>query len=157
MIADIQRQIAAAKAGNSPRIAPAPSPKGKTQPAVVGERTTQEIAFNCVVPGNNGKGGLLRAHWTERGRLLGQYEWMVTAARLRPMAGPIRLELVRYSIGPQMDFDNLVSTGKLLVDALVRCQILEDDKPAVIAQRDYRQAKAPGKDCQRTIIRLIPL
>jgi hypothetical protein len=41
MTADIQRQIAAAKANTAPPSARTPSPKGKTQPAVVGERTDE--------------------------------------------------------------------------------------------------------------------
>lgn len=138
----------------TPRKPPAP-PKESSPPNEADR--TQEIAFNCIVPGNNGPNGLIRAHWTERGRLIGIYEWVITAARLQSMTGPVRLELTRYSIGPQMDYDNLVSTGKLLIDALVRCQILEDDKPAVIAERDYKQVRAAGKGYQRTIIRLIPL
>lgn len=118
---------------------------------------SQEITFNSLVPGNNGPNGLLRMGWRKRQRLAAEYEWVVAAARLVPMTGPVRLELVRYTIGGQLDFDNLVSTGKLPIDAIVRCGILPDDNPAVIAERDYRQERAEGKGYQRTVIRLIPL
>lgn len=137
-------------APRSPKSPPAPvaSPTGQEK---------QEVVFSTVVPGNNGTRGLLRIHWTQRQRLALSYEYIVHAARLAPMPGPVRLELVRYSTGPPMDYDNLVSTGKLLVDALVRCGVLPDDKPAVIAERHYSQQRAEGKDTQRTVIRLTQL
>lgn len=162
MVDHIRAQLAAQgiappkgqKVAQVQRKPPAPT---KDTKAPVAAAEAQEIAFNEVVPGNNGAGGLLRSHWTRKRRLLASYEWVVGAARLAPMLGPVRLELVRYSIGPSMDYDNLVSTGKLLVDAIVRCGILPDDKPAVIAERDYRQVRTNDKASQRTVIRLIPL
>jgi hypothetical protein len=140
-----------------PRNAPAPSPKGKTQPAAVGERITQEITFPGKVPGNNGANGLLRMHWRKRLEHQKAYWLHVLAAGLQPMVGPVRFELVRYSIGPLMDFDNLVSTGKCTTDALVRAGILPDDNPTIIAERSYTQERAESQAAQRTVIRLIPL
>ncbi len=118
---------------------------------------SQEITFLGKVPGNNGAGGLLRMHWRARGKLADDYQYIAAMARLQPMAGPIRLELVRYSTGRPSDFDNLVSTGKLILDAIVKAGILPDDNPAVIAERSYTQERAASKDQQRTVIRLIPL
>lgn len=123
--------------------------------AVIGK--SQEISFDGRVPGNNGPGGLLRLHWRKRQKLADAYLLRVKCAGLRPMAGPVRLELVRYSIGRQSDFDNLVSTGKGTTDALVRCGILPDDNPTVIAERSYTQQRAASKAEQRTVIRLIQL
>jgi hypothetical protein len=133
------------------------------RPAVVGliappaPAGVRQVVFPGRVPGNNATGGLLRLHWSRRQKLLSNYEWAVAAARLVPVTGPVRLELERHSIGTHMDYDNLVSTGKLLVDALVRQKVLPDDSPAVIAERAYTQVRAPGKAHQQTIIRLIPL
>lgn len=160
MTADVRRQLEAAGAKLPAPAARVPlkAPRSTTEPPQGPNASQgQEITFCCVVPGNNGPNGLMRAHWTERGRLIGQYEWIITAARLRHMPGPVRLELIRYSTGPQMDYDNLVSTGKLLIDALVRCRVLEDDKPTVIAERVYTQERAASKDAQRTVIRLTDL
>lgn len=117
----------------------------------------QEITFPLKVPGNNGPAGLLRLHWRLKLALQNAYTKRVWAAQLRRYVGPVRLELVRYSIGRQMDYDNLVSTGKMLVDALVRNSILPDDNPTVIAERSYTQERAESKEAQRTVIRLIPL
>lgn len=74
---------------------------------------SQEIMFSGSLPGNNGNGGLLRMHWRKRGKLLESLIIRVKCHGLRPMSGPVRLELVRYSIGRAMDYDGLVSTGKL--------------------------------------------
>lgn len=119
---------------------------------------TQEITFPGKVPGNNGAGGLLRMHWATKKKLLANY---MLAVKGRPgfarYSGPVRIELVRYSIGPEMDYDNLVSTGKLILDAIVRCGILPDDNPTVIAERSYTQERAASKAEQRTVIRLIQL
>ena len=133
------------------------------RPAVVGlvaplvPAGVRQVVFPGRVPGNNGAGGLLRLHWSRRQKLLSNYEWVAAAARLAPITGPVRLELERHSIGTHMDYDNLVSTGKLLIDALVRQKVLPDDSPAVIAERAYTQVRAAGKAYQQTIIRLIPL
>jgi hypothetical protein len=157
MTADVQRQIAAAKANTAPSRNAAPTSKGKAHPAIVSELVGQEIVFPGKVPGNNGPGGLLRLHWREKLELQNTYSRRVWAARLRRSAGPVRLELVRYSTGRHMDYDNLVSTGKLLIDAIVRCGILPDDNPTIIAERSYTQERAESKEAQRTVIRLIPL
>lgn len=133
-----------------------PAPTKDTK-APVAAAEAQEITFPGWQPGNNGPKGLLRMGWRNRQRLAQYYDWQVAAARLRAMLAPVRLELVRYSAGGQLDFDNLVSTGKYPIDAIVRAGILPDDNPAVIAERSYTQERAASKDQQRTVIRLIPL
>lgn len=157
MTAAIQKQIDAAKALPLRSAGTSPVASAKELPRAAALPQTQEMTFPGKVPGNNGAGGLLRMHWRRRLELQKGYRLQVLVAGLRPMAGPVRLELVRYSIGPQMDFDNLVSTGKSTIDALVRCGILPDDNPTIIAERSYTQERAPDKASQRTVIRLIPL
>jgi hypothetical protein len=112
------------------------------------------------VPGNNGAGGLLRMHWAAKAKLMVAYRYLARVA-IRAQharhAGPVRLELIRYSTGSAMDYDNLVSTGKLLIDALVLEKLIPDDKPAIIAQRAYTQERAASKEAQRTVIRITDL
>lgn len=155
MVEHIKRQLAAQgiapPKGQKP---PSPAPKEPREPGEAGR--SQEITFPGKVPGLNGAGGLLRMHWSKRKALGGLHGWQVRAAQLSPMAGPVRLELIRYSSGPQMDYDNLVSTGKSIVDAIVRNGILPDDNPQVIPERVYTQARC-RPDEQRTVIRLTPL
>ncbi len=130
----------------------------ETQPAFNGgAKNSTEIVFQGRVVGNNGKGGLLRMHWMAKTKLLNQYQWAVSAgAGFKKHRGPVKLELTRHSSGVEMDYDNLVSTGKLLIDAIVKAGVLPDDNQAVIAERSYRQVKAK-KDAQRTVIRITDL
>lgn len=118
---------------------------------------TTEITFQGKVAGNNGPGGLLRLHWTKKKALSERYQWQVKAQAAGVChAGPVRLELIRYSSGNNMDYDNLVSTGKVLTDSIVKCAVLPDDNPAVIVERQYTQEKCPVKN-QRTVVRIIDL
>ncbi|MCC3159698.1 hypothetical protein LJ737_20825 [Hymenobacter sp. 15J16-1T3B] len=150
--------------GKSPPRAPnnaqvprtAPKPTTDTPAPVALNQGPVFVTFTGKVPGNNGPGGLLRMHWSRRQKLLSEYEWVVSAARLPKLSGPVRLVLTRYSTGPEMDYDNLVSTGKLLIDALVNCGVLPDDSPAVIVERHYRQLRTPGPAHQKTIISISP-
>jgi hypothetical protein len=116
-----------------------------------------ELTFPGVIPGNNGPKGLLRMHFQKRKQLKERYIFYVRSLTSNRHTGPIRLELIRYSIRPVMDFDNLVSTGKILIDAIVLAGVLPDDNQSIIPQREYRVEKAATKNDQRTVIRIIDL
>jgi Holliday junction resolvase RusA-like endonuclease len=149
-----------ASSGAPPRAPqPQPAPPEAPAPEVLADEAVRLFTFFGKVPGNNGAGGLLRLHWSRRQKLLHDYEWQVAAAHRRapPLAGPVRLELTRYSTGSGMDYDNLVSTGKLLIDALVRAGVLPDDNPAVLVERTYSQCHVSRTAQQRTEIRLTHL
>ena len=138
-------------------LSPAPAPKEPREPREPEEAgRSQEITFPGKVPGLNGAGGLLRMHWRKKKQLAAAYELRLLQYRRMRFTGPVRLELVRYSIGRDMDYDNLVSTGKLLTDAIVKVGILPDDNPQVIPERVYTQARC-RPDEQRTVIRLTAL
>ncbi|MDQ6481608.1 hypothetical protein [Dyadobacter sp. LHD-138] len=66
--------------------------------------------------------------------------------------GPVRLELIRYHAGQQLDYDNLVATGKITIDSIVLAGVILDDKPAIIKERDYSQVKVKSKLDQKTVI-----
>jgi hypothetical protein len=117
----------------------------------------QEITFPGKVPGLNGAGGLLRMHWRRAQQMKKAFLLQVLAAGLRPMVGPVRFELTRYSTGREMDFENLTSTGKYPTDALVKAGILPDDNPTIIAERAYKQTRVATAAEQRTVIRLTQL
>lgn len=161
--AEYQQQYGSGKGKQAPVLPP--SRPTQTSPALsVGiedtEPTTDPLStfvFFGVIPGNNGPGGLLRMHWRKKSQLLNHYLLQVISMRRRRHSGPVRLELTRYSTGRPMDYDNLVSTGKLLIDALVRAGVLPDDNPKVIAERVYTQERAEGKAYQRTTICLTSL
>lgn len=113
---------------------------------------TTEITFPGRIPGNNGGDGLLRMKWTKKHRLLRDYNWIVASATKNRHTGPVSITLTRYSTGVEMDYDNLVSTGKLLIDAIVDQKVIADDKQSVIVERKYLQEKVKGKANQKTVI-----
>ena len=111
-----------------------------------------ELTFPGVLPGNNGSKGLLRMHWAARNKLRDQFTWLVRSLTKNKHAGKVKLQLIRYHAGISMDYDNLVSTGKLIVDSIVLANVIIDDKESIIAQRDYRQVKVKTKGEQKTVI-----
>ena len=110
------------------------------------------ITFVGKVAGLNGSGGLQRLHWSKKKKLATGYDWVVRASTTYRHSGPVHFELVRYSTGREMDYDNLVSTGKLPVDSIVRAKVIADDTPAVIVSRKYSQVRVKTAAEQRTVI-----
>lgn len=113
---------------------------------------TTEIVFRGVVPGNNGKNGLIRMNRWDRTALKNNMILTALAARNGKHPGPVRMELVRHSIGSDMDYDNLVSTGKLILDAIVKANIIIDDRKTIIVERDYSQTRAINRQSQMTVV-----
>lgn len=114
---------------------------------------TTELIFPGRIAGMNGKGGLIRTHWTQKKKMKEQYLWMVRQQTKNQHPGTVRLELIRHSAGVEMDYDNLVATGKNLVDSIVEAGVIKDDKQSIIIERDYRQVKCKILD-QKTVIRI---
>ena len=114
---------------------------------------TTEITFPGNIPGNNGPKGLLRMHFSKKHRLARDYEWVVKASTKNRHPGRVSLTLTRYSVAhKQCDYDNLVSTGKLIVDAIVNQKVIVDDNQDVIVERKYQQVKIKGVKNQKTVI-----
>ena len=121
-----------------------------------------EIIFPGSLPGNNHGGsytkkGIVGMHWRTYGKLKKQFTLIAMSCSRNRHSGPVRLELIRHSTGSQMDRDNLISTGKLLIDAIVAAGIIQDDKPAIIVESDYSQTKAINAKSQMTVIRILDI
>lgn len=90
-----------------------------------------------------GRGG--RKNW--RSQHYERKKWKALIAQYaRPYVPKVphkkaRLVITRYS-AVEPDFDGLVSGGKALIDGLVECGVLEDDKRSNIGIPDYRWEKA---------------
>ena len=112
---------------------------------------TTQITFQGKIPGMNGKVGLIRMHWTKKKKLKDMYTWLVRQATKNVHLGKVSIELIRYSSGTPMDYDNLVSTGKLIFDSIVSAGVILDDKDSIIVERKYRQEKCKILE-QRTVI-----
>lgn len=112
---------------------------------------TTVLTFPGLIKGMNGAGGLLRMNWRARKRQRDTWIWFVKGETKNRHPGKVRMDFVRYSSGVEMDYDGLVSTGKLLLDACVMAGVITDDKPSIIAEKDYRQEKCKRSE-QRTVI-----
>ncbi|CAG5001701.1 hypothetical protein DYBT9275_02724 [Dyadobacter sp. CECT 9275] len=117
---------------------------------------TTEITFPGNIPGMNGKNGLLRTNWRKRNRIRDKWIWHVKAATKNKHPGQVKLLLTRYGFSTPLDYDNLVATGKILIDAMVHAGVIVDDKPAIISEREYVQVKT-SKDGQKTVITITDL
>ena len=80
-------------------------------------------------------------HFSKKHRLARDYAFIVASATKNKHAGKVSLLLTRYSSGPEMDYDNLVSTGKLIIDAIVLRGVISDDNQQVIVERRYTYEK----------------
>lgn len=87
-------------------------------------------------------------HWRAKHRRTQTWQTKTIAAILRstfkrPIAplAKARLVLTRHS-SAEPDFDGLVHGFKPIVDALVKMEIIENDKPSVIGQPSYRYERA---------------
>lgn len=56
-----------------------------------------------------------------------------------------RLTLTRHSM-IEPDFDNLASSFKYILDGLVKCGVIQDDKPSVIGSPSFKWAKAKPRE-----------
>jgi hypothetical protein len=110
-----------------------------------------EIAFPGKTPGNNGPNGLLRMNWRKRNKLRDTYVWWVKAKTKNKHSGSVKVTLIRHCVRKMDDYDNLVSTGKILMDAIVIAGVLVDDNMDIVKDRDYQQVKA-AKNEQKTVI-----
>ncbi len=63
------------------------------------------------------------------------------------------LTLTRHS-SKEPDFDNLVTGWKVVIDALVKCGVLLDDKPSVIGESKFLWVYRPTKQGGRVTIRI---
>ena len=103
---------------------------------------------------------LLRGHWRVKHAHAMKWKLAVSLAchRFKPPR-PLTsaaLSIVRVS-SVEPDFDGLVSGGKHLIDGLVECGVLANDKSSCIGQPSYAWEKcAPRKGCVRITVEEIP-
>ncbi len=118
---------------------------------------TTTITIMEVIPGLNGPKGLKREHHHAYKKRRDKYQWTAASQTRNKHPGKVKFILTRYTIGPEMDYENLTATGKCLTDAIVRAGIIKDDSPKIIVSRDYQNVKISRKEAhqQKTTITLI--
>ncbi|RIV19742.1 hypothetical protein DYU11_22700 [Fibrisoma montanum] len=111
-----------------------------------------ELIIPEHVPSLNGKGGMLRSHWSKKTAIIKKYRWFFRSLTTNQHKGQVRMTITRMSLNPTMDYDNLVGCYKHHVDAIKAAGIITDDGPKVIVESRYEQVRALDKTQQRTLI-----
>lgn len=90
-----------------------------------------------------------RLHWRARYRenqlWLGMVQRLVATKIPEYPLPTARLVCVRYS-SQEPDYDNLTSGFKPIIDALVKCKVLKNDKMRNIGMPDFRWEKVPIRE-----------
>lgn len=105
-----------------------------------------ELIIPEKVDGLNGSKGLIRGNKFGRKSKKKTYSWLFLAQTPVKFKGKVKVRIIRSYKGTPMDFDNLVSTSKIPLDALVMAGIIEDDSMKIIGQPDYKQCKIGMKE-----------
>lgn len=109
------------------------------------------------VPSNNGAKGLLRMHWSRRGKLRDTWAWLFRAQTLNRHTGKVTIHFQHYYTGRSIsDPDNLYSTMKIPLDSLKKAGIIVDDKIEIIGHPTFEQIPAAGGRV-RTVITITDL
>ena len=121
------------------------------------------LTFNLpLAPGLNGSGGLMRLHWRKLRKLRDSFAYGILADILQlppadrsafplPMA---TVTITRVACGVRPDDDNLRSSAKLILDALVDARVLVDDSPSHVTHTvAWLRAAKPAE--QRTVVHVV--
>ena len=111
----------------------------------------QYITINELVPGLNGKDGLMRASWKGRKAKKQKYMLMIMAQTRNKFPGKVVITYIRYTC-QLMDWDNHCASFKYVGDALVDAKVIKDDNPSIIIEFKVEQIKVPTRAEQRTQI-----
>lgn len=110
-----------------------------------------EFEINDLPKTTNAQAGM---HWRKKGEYVKAWHHRVWASvGARKPAEPLlraKLTLTRFS-SIEPDFDGLVSSFKAVIDGLIKCGVLADDKMSNIGQSDYLWVKAAPKNGKITV------
>lgn len=131
--------------------------KGKqpeTSPRQAVDSVTVSIPF--LLPGLNGKDGLIRQHYHSAAKVKAKVLALVRAGRYGTF-GNARVKVIctRFYCGSAMDFDNAAASFKHLLDAIVKAGIIADDGPKTIDEWTLRQTKVEKRTLQKMQVEII--
>lgn len=107
--------------------------------------SVNEFVIPQRLPGLNQYTNACRTHWSRGAKLKRQIEqdicWHILTAKsvrkLRPVHGPVSLEIEWHEKDRRRDFDNIVSAKKFILDAMQKMGIIpNDDREHVCAISD---------------------
>lgn len=105
------------------------------------------------VPSNNGANGLLRMHWRKRVALCNAYQWTFKEQTQNRHLGRVKIHVTHYHTGsPIQDYDNLVSTIKIPLDAIKKNGIVVDDNQLITGIPTFEQIRVKKARMIKTVI-----
>lgn len=111
------------------------------------------ITIEELAPGMN---VLMRMHFRTYGKLRDKWQtWIRSVAGTHRFDRPCDVRIIRYYAANPMDLDNLWSTSKIPLDAMVRAGILPSDNPKAVTSLKVEQFKVPTRNRERTEITII--
>jgi hypothetical protein len=102
------------------------------------------LSIDGLVAGLNGDKGLMRSHWSNTKKQKDLYQMIIAdhlrEKKIRRHEGKVTIQFIGYK-SVLMDWDNFCSSFKHIGDALVKSNIIVDDKPSVVIQFIPQQIK----------------
>lgn len=99
------------------------------------------LVIDELVPGLNGKDGLIREHWAKRKQRKDRYFIILRSQTTNRHKGCVSFTYIRHTVR-YLDWDNHCASAKLVLDCLKDAKIIIDDKPDIIVEFIPKQVKA---------------
>lgn len=109
------------------------------------------LTIKGIVPGLNGKDGLIREHWTSALKKKNLYKVLCREQNPNKHPGKVIIHYIGYK-SILMDWDNFSASFKHIGDALVELGVIVDDKPSIVTQFLPQQIKSKRIDQKVEII-----
>jgi hypothetical protein len=109
------------------------------------------IEIPRVAPGLNGSKGLKNMHFQAYRKLRDSWAFEIRSLTNAKFKGRVSIDYTRSSVVP-MDWDNLSASFKVIGDALVSNNIIEDDNPTIVVEFRPHWRKAKNNSDLKTII-----
>ena len=110
-----------------------------------------ELILKEVVPGLNGKNGLIRQHFHQAKQTRERFRLIFMSQTKNRHPGSVCVHYIGYKCR-FMDWDNFSASFKHIGDALVKAKIITDDNPKIIQQFNVQQIKVSKLSEQKTVI-----
>ena len=103
---------------------------------------TQTFTIPNKLPSMNDYQRACRSHWSKGSRMKRETQdyvgWCIRAARLIPIASPVRINMHFFEPDRRRDLDNIASfASKVILDALVQQGVLVDDSQQYVKGISY--------------------
>jgi hypothetical protein len=110
-----------------------------------------KLTIKGIVPGLNGKHGLIREHFRNAKKRKNLYTILCREQNPNKHPGKVIIHYIGYK-SVLMDWDNFSASFKHIGDALVDLGVIVDDKPSIVTQFLPQQIKSKRVDQRVEVI-----